>query len=117
MNQVRALNASLMNQFRNICGSGGRNWKRDGLGWVTRQGLVWMAQVRVERGGGDGRGTEVAGGQGLAGDQARGQGGRQRGVEGAGERLRSEVGVARVHQGVAGARPPVHGHAPGVPGY
>ena len=37
-------NAGLVNKFRNICGGGGRNWQRDGFGWVTRQGLVWLAQ-------------------------------------------------------------------------
>ena len=99
-------NAGLVNKFRNICGGGGRNWQRDGFGWVTRQGLVWLAQggglrVQGDRGR-DGRGTgvgwvtQVPGGQRLT----RGQGRRQTRVKGAGEGLGRQVGV---HQ-MAGTR-------------
>ena len=114
-------NAGLVNKFRNICGGGGRNWQRDGFGWVTRQGLVWLAQggglrVQGDRGR-DGRGTgvgwvtQVPGGQRLA----RGQGRRQTRVKGAGEGLGGEVGVhqmppglvTRGQEGATGAGTPV----------
>ena len=92
-----------------------------GMGLVGSQGKVWFGWPRsgLRGAGAMGEVLRWRGDRGWPGTRpgARGQGGRQRGVEGAGERLRSEVGVARVHQGVAGAGPPVHGHAPGVPGY